>query len=147
MLWWMCETTMLSCNIVAVHPCNNSLIFILLKLLTFDICYQYQSAISVTPHMKLVPCADWTYSEFLCCSFPCQHWNADPCSFSLEPCWYITGICYIGHNHKNSHNHCCCEGIWLQQQDSTSCKILWWLTGSIAFKNTSCWLRKPNYII
>jgi hypothetical protein len=24
---------------------------------------------------------------------------------------------------------------------------LWWLTGSIAFKNTGCWLRKRNYII
>jgi hypothetical protein len=24
---------------------------------------------------------------------------------------------------------------------------LWWFTGSIAFKNTGCWLRKRDYII
>lgn len=58
--------------------------------------------------------ADWTYSQSFCCSFPCQHWNADSCSFSLEPCWYFGSICNIGDCYKNNHNCICCERIWLQ---------------------------------
>ena len=75
------------------------------------------------PIPKLFICADWTHSQFFCCSFPCEHWDADPCSVPLESCRHIAGIRYISYNCKNSHHRHSCQGISLQQQNLTSCKF------------------------
>lgn len=112
-------TSSVTCNM----PYGCSPVLLLITFEAFDIAFDNL----MSTQLKLVICADWTYSQHFCCALPCEHWDADPCSFSLEPHRHIIGLCYISDHHKDSYNLYSCQGIWLQQQDISSCKIfmLW----------------------
>lgn len=65
----------------------------------------------------------WANSQLFCCSVLGQHWDAYTCPVPLESCWHFTGSCYIGDHYKNNCSCICCQGVWIQQQDFSSCKI------------------------